>query len=265
MLWVGRVSGGVGRAGACGGGSAQAGWPVGAVHLCEGHLVVEAVDGGGGGVDERRHGRQPLHALQQAHKAGYVAVHVRARVLDSVAHTSLGSKVQNVRCAAHAQHLCNCVAIIQVCLDCVYPLLLQQCRASALQADAVIRVEVVQANHSVALQPQRRCRMEAYKTSRAGDKHSLRLDGVTNLKVRVCGLSKEHLPPHFRSSRSRRTGVHDRVIAARFNLAGANGWAQEQGAREGGFVKCCSSSTQVGGGRTSAPLPPPLLLRLPPP
>lgn len=67
-----------------------------------------------------------LHDLHQGDGASQVALDVGHRVLGSVPHARLGSKVDHVRELAHLEHLLQQAAVVQVALDSVNALILQQ-------------------------------------------------------------------------------------------------------------------------------------------
>ncbi|BAS81319.1 Os02g0791450, partial [Oryza sativa Japonica Group] len=153
------------------GGGVQRRRLVSAVALREGHLVVEAVDGGGGGPDDGRLRVGVLACLEEGDEAGDVGVHVGRRVLHGVAHARLRREVEHVREGHDVEELGEEAAVVDVALDDEHPVRGEQRPARLLERGVVVGVEVVDADDAVAALAEREGAVRADEPGGARHEH----------------------------------------------------------------------------------------------
>ena len=144
----------------------------GVIHPVRGlerHLLVEAINRAGGGVDQVLH---PVMAAPLQHREGAVeiAVGVGEGVVQRIAHPGLGPQVDHpIEPLAGKERRHGCAIGEVHPLEAKTGQWQQQGQPRLLQADLVVVVEVVQANHLMAVAAEPLRHMEADEAGGAGD------------------------------------------------------------------------------------------------
>ncbi|CAA6671032.1 unnamed protein product [Spirodela intermedia] len=139
--------------------------------LLKGHLLVEAIDGTGGGPDHRRLRIGGFAGLQEGDQSGDVAVDVGGRVLNGVADAGLSGEVHDVGEGDDVEELCEQASVVDVALHDEDAVVGEAGLAGLLQGGVVVGVEVVEAHYAIAALLEVDGDVGADEAGGAGDQH----------------------------------------------------------------------------------------------